>query len=283
MIIIRLRSGLGNQMFQYAFFKQMQFWHGEENVKLDIDTYGWHNHNGREIDKIFTLDFYGDTATKKQSLHLADVSYSLPSRILRKIRGAKHKKYLFWKEMQLEDYKNLSGDIYLEGFWNEEKYFYDVQSEIRKIYTFPDLKNNYQLEILDKIQTTESVGIHIRRGDYVKYPDKFPMCTPNYYKKALEIIKQKYKDVSIFIFSDDLNWCKSELSFINNVTFVENKVNTEAFVDMLLMSRCKHNIIANSTFSWWGAWLNNNPDKVVIYPETALITYETLPNHWIKI
>ena len=107
MIIIRLRSGLGNQMFQYAFFKQMQHWHGEKNVKLDIDTHRWHKHNGREIDKIFNIDLNKDIAPKKLSLSMADVSYSLKNRILRRIRGVKHKKYAFWKDLSFEDYQNF--------------------------------------------------------------------------------------------------------------------------------------------------------------------------------
>ena len=120
MIIIRLRSGLGNQMFQYAFFKQMQHWHGEENVKLDIDTHRWHRHNGREIDRIFNIDLSKVIAPKKLSLSMADVSYSMKSRILRKLRGINHKKYVFWKDLKFEDYQNLKGEIYIKDFWNEE-------------------------------------------------------------------------------------------------------------------------------------------------------------------
>lgn len=283
MIIIRLRSGLGNQMFQYAFFKQMQYWHGKENVKLDIDTYIWNTHNGREIDKVFGIDFSGDTAPSSASFALADVGYSFKQRLLRRIRGRKHKSYLYWKDLQLADYKKLTNDVYIEGFWNEERYFSDIFNFVRKTYTFNGTLTPEQSEFLKQIEATESVGIHVRRGDYAKYPDAFPMCTPDYYKDALQIIKKKHAQVHCFVFSDDLDWCRKELSFMENVNFVENKINTEAYKDMWLMSKCKHNIMANSTFSWWAAWLNANQNKIVVYPKTVFKTYETMPNEWIKI
>jgi len=267
-------------MFQYAFFKQMQYWHGAENVKLDIDTFHWKSHNGLEIDKIFSIDFTNDKADISQSIALADVGRKIHQRALRKLRGVRHKNYKFWKDLNYEDYKHLSGDIYLEGYWNEEKYFESVKDYIKNIYTFPKLKNNYHNEILQQIESTESVGIHVRRGDYIKFPDSFPMCTPEFYFDALEIIKKNHPTLKCFVFSDDIEWCKKELSALDNPTFVENNVKTEAFIDMMLMSKCKHNIIANSTFSWWSAWLNDNPEKVVIYPEKTSLTYASMPLNW---
>ncbi|MFC0876839.1 alpha-1,2-fucosyltransferase [Saccharicrinis sp. FJH2] len=279
MIIIRLRSGLGNQMFQYAFFKQMQFWHGTENVKLDIDTYHWKVHNGLEIDKVFNIDLNNDKVSAKTALKFADVGYSLRNRIARRIRGIRHKSYKFWKEMTINDYKNINNDIYLEGHWNEEKYFIDVKSEVRKLYTFNH--ENINLTILNKIKTTESIGIHVRRGDYIKYPDSFPMCTPEYYLKGLKKLKNKISvKTEVFVFSDEIDWCKNNLNMIENVTFVQNNT---AYHDMMMMSFCKHNIIANSTFSWWAAWLNKNPNKIVIYPNECDRTYSSMPKHWIKL
>ncbi|MEL7588808.1 MAG: alpha-1,2-fucosyltransferase [Prolixibacteraceae bacterium] len=282
MIIIRLRSGLGNQMFQYAFFRQMQYWHGAANVKLDISTYHWNVHNGREIDRVFNIDLQKDSVPPSVSLKYADVGYRLHQRLLRRLRGIRHHAYQYWKDIDPDDYKSLK-DVYLEGFWNEEKYFRDVQEEIRQAYTFKDELNVQEKEMLHLILGTESVAVHVRRGDYKKFPKAFPMCPPSYYEEAQKILTAKKNNLVFFVFSDDMGWCKKSLSFPGRVVFVENNKPENAWKDMMLMSRCRHNIMANSTFSWWAAWLNNNPDKTVIYPESVFLTYGSMPSDWICV
>ena len=282
MIIIRLRSGLGNQMFQYAFFRQMQYWHGTERVKLDISTYHWKAHNGLELDKVFDLDLQKDSVPPEVSLQYADVGYEFRHRLLRRLRGERHQSYKYWKDLEFEDYKRL-GDVYLEGFWNEEKYFRDVQEDIRRAYTFKGDLNEDDLGMLEIISNTESVAVHVRRGDYKKYPKAFPMCQPSYYAEAREIIKAKRDNLIFFVFSDEIDWCRKNLSFPEKAFFVENRKPEDAWKDMMLMSRCRHNIIANSTFSWWSAWLNNNPEKIVVYPESVSFTYQSMPKDWIRL
>ncbi|MGE4586729.1 MAG: alpha-1,2-fucosyltransferase [Mangrovibacterium sp.] len=282
MIIIRLRSGLGNQMFQYAFFKQMQYWHGADQVKLDISTYHWNAHNGREIDKIFNIDLEKDSVPPDVSLQYADVGYKLHHRILRRLRGRRHHAYKYWKEIDLEEYKTLD-QVYLEGFWNEEKYFKDVQPEVRQAYRFNVNLNEKESVLLDQMQQVESVAVHVRRGDYKKFPKSFPMCQPSYYAEAQKILKEKKNDLHFFVFSDDIAWCRKKLSFLDHVVFVENKKLRNAYKDMMFMSRCRHNIIANSTFSWWAAWLNNNAEKIVVYPESVSLTYSSMPCGWTSL
>ena len=277
-----MRSGLGNQMFQYAFFKQMQHWHGSSKIKLDISTYHWKAHNGLELDHIFNIDLKKDSVPPSISLSFADVGYKLQHRIFRRLRGRRHRSYVFWKQLQLDDYKKLD-DIYIEGYWNNEKYFEEVKDEIREIYQFNINLNKQEKSVLDEIKFSESVAVHVRRGDYLKHPDTFPMCQPDYYREAFQILSESVSNLKFFIFSDDISWCKKELHFLPNVIFPENPDQQHAYKDMMLMSRCKHNIIANSTFSWWAAWLNNNPGKKVIYPESATLTYSTMPQGWIKL
>jgi hypothetical protein len=267
-------------MFQYAFFRQMQQWHGSENVKLDISTYHWKAHNGLELDKIFNLDLEKDSVPAAVSLKFADVGYKFHHRMLRRLRGKKHRSYVFWKQLNLEDYKDLN-DIYIEGYWNEEKYFEGVKEEIRKIYQFKPSPDSWEKELLKEIESTESVAVHVRRGDYVTSPVLLPMCQPDYYRKAWNILAETEKNLKFFIFSDEMDWCRKSLSFLPNVVFVENPKKLQAYKDMMLMSKCRHNIIANSTFSWWAAWLNSNPDKKVIYPESVFLTYRTMPEEWI--
>ncbi len=279
MIIVRLRSGLGNQMFQYAFFKQMQKWHGEENVKLDISTYHWKAHNGLEIGHVFGIDLQKDSVSSNVSLKYADVGYKFHHRVLRRLRGRRHKSYRYWKDIEFDEYRTLN-DVYLEGFWNDEKYFAGVQDEVRFLYQFQLPLTEDDDGLLRKIESCESVAVHVRRGDYKKYPEAFPLCRPDYYRQAIGLLSEKYPELSCFVFSDDLEWCKKELSFLPRVTFVENHDSSMASKDLFMMSKCRHNIIANSTFSWWAAWLNNNPDKMVLYPHTVNLVYQSMPDGW---
>jgi hypothetical protein len=285
MIVVRLRSGFGNQMFQYAFFLQLQKWYGKENVKLDVDTYHWKAHNGKELDKVFRLDLAGDSVPKSVSLQMADVGYSLKNRILRRLRGKKHHCYKFWKELSYEDYRNLPKDIYLEGYWTEERFFSEVADDIRKIYRFPALTDKAGLDMLHRIVNTCSVGMHVRRGDYAKYKKAFPMCPASYYEAASTVIRQKTGlEPSFFVFSDDLDWCRKNLHNTGKeITFVDINPGKNSYRDMMLMSNCRHQIIANSTFSWWAAWLNPNPDKIVIYPFSIDLRIASMPDSWIKI
>ncbi|RKD92581.1 alpha-1,2-fucosyltransferase [Mangrovibacterium diazotrophicum] len=284
MIIIRMRSGLGNQMFQYAFFKQMQQWHGNEKVKLDISTYHWNVHNGLELDRVFGIDLEADSVPASVSRSFADVGYRFQDRLLRRLRGIKHRSYRFWENVSFEEYRTMD-DVYLEGFWNNEQFFAGVKDEIRATYCYRGALSAADQQLIQEMKDKQSVAIHVRRGDYKKYPKKFPMCTPDYYKQAIERVQREAENSSLscFVFSDDLDWCKQELTFLPDVTFVDNPNPLHASKDMYLMSCCKHNVIANSTFSWWGAWLNLNPDKRVIYPESALLTFEFMPEGWQKL
>jgi len=285
MIIIRLISGLGNQMFQYAFFLQMQQWYGKENVKLDIDTYHWKEHNGRELDKVFHIDLKKDAAPLSLSLSMADVGYRLKDRVLRRLRGEKHRCYAFWKNLTYDDYGCLPKDIYLEGYWTEDRYFCNVAEKIRSIYQFSEPSDDRNRKYLSQIRNYSSVGIHVRRGDYLLYPDLFPMCSVEYYQNAINYITTAYpkQDFIFFVFSDAIDWCKNNLAFLKKVQFINHNVKTDSYKDMMLLAACKHQIIANSTFSWWAAWLNSNPNKIVLYPSTTRLTYESMPKSWICI
>ena len=285
MIVIRLRSGLGNQMFQYAFFLQMQQWYGKENVKLDIDTYHWKAHNGRELDKVFGIDLRKDAAPVSLSLQMADVGYSIKNRILRRLRGKKHQCYAFWKNLVYEDYRHLPNEIYLEGYWNEERYFGDVAQQIRSMYQYPEPTDDANRKCLSQIANSCSIGIHVRRGDYKKSSNSFPMCPPEYYREAVDFMETKNPEQEFlyFVFSDDIKWCKKNLAFLKNVQFVGHNVKTDSYKDMMLLAACKHQIMANSTFSWWAAWLNPNPDKAVVYPSLAKRTYASMPESWICV
>ncbi|RTL12957.1 MAG: alpha-1,2-fucosyltransferase [Neisseriaceae bacterium] len=285
MQIIWCSGGLGNQMFQYAFYRRLQL--DGKSVTLDISGFNDYGlHNGFELDKIFPV-----------KINLADEV--LINNIKQKISHLSLLKKIWWKVFTnfrpvivqknfgySSRLSNLQGLKYLEGYWQSEKYFGTHSDTIRNDFKFPllDIKNK---DYADKISQGEAVSIHIRMGDYVNHPLHGGICTLEYYKKALSLIEEKVESPLFFIFSNDIEWCQNNLK-LDKAIYVTGNEGKNSFRDMHLMSMCKHNIIANSSFSWWGAWLNNNPDKVVVAPskwfnDKTINTKDLLPDSWIQI
>ncbi|MBB5635646.1 hypothetical protein HDE68_001534 [Pedobacter cryoconitis] len=285
MKIIRFTGGLGNQMFQYACYKALtkKF----NNVTADISSYeNGTVHNGYELDHIFELKI------NKVSPMTGGI-YDIYNRkwIYKKIR-----KIFNLKRFQKEEQKHFTFDPdiflspksrYYSGFWQNEGYFIDIADEIRKDFKFKSLTDEKNIKALEEIKQTNSVGVHIRRGDYVNHPTFGGVCEKEYYQEAIQLIKTKTDSTKFFIFSNDIDWCTENLD-ITNSEFISWNAGTHSYIDMQLMSACKHNIIANSSFSWWAAWLNENPDKIIIGPEKWLQggqddTSTVLPRDWIRI
>lgn len=287
MIIVNFFGGLGNQMFQYALFKKFQSLGLE--VKADITHYEFNNeHNGFELEKVFHLKI--ERANLNEIKSLKDNSI-----FLRKYRRFFH---IFWKKTDIEQISfDFDGsifylkDAYLNGYWQSEKFFKDISPELRKDFSFKNIDKNNKL-ILNKIIKSNSVSIHIRRGDYVTNPNfnKFHggICNISYYLKAIELIKRKVKKPVFFIFSDDLDWVKKNLPLLENTIFVDINKGKNSYKDLFLMSKCKHNILANSSFSWWAAWLNSNSDKIIVCPDKwfnsrRLDSKDIVPESWIRL
>lgn len=253
MIVVDVKGGLGNQMFQWAYAKQLSI---RNNIDIVIDLKSFVNYRHK-----FSLD--------KLNLEYNAFNNNIPN-----LLGI-FDDYIF-RHNSFDDNLNY----YLDGYWQSEKYFSEISDIIRNDFS----PNEIQLDKLNKtpLINTNSVSIHIRRTDYVSSNGYHPVQTIEYYTKALDIIGEYDY---IFIFSDDIQWCKENLQF-KNMIFMEGFDDIE---DMWLMSLCKHNIIANSSFSWWGAWLNNNPNKKVIAPlnwfgtQANLNTSDIIPEGWIKI
>jgi hypothetical protein len=163
----------------------------------------------------------------------------------------------------------MSGDVYFDGYWQNELYFRNYEEIIRSSYKFKKDLNNQNREMLNMIKRKNSVSIHIRRGDYVGVKLWENICDVQYYVNAISCIKNRITNPMFFIFSDDVTWCRANLNSLvvpDEVVYVDWNKGVDSYIDMQLMSKCKHNIIANSSFSWWGAWLNTNQDKIVIAP-----------------
>jgi len=295
MILIRLKGGLGNQLFQYAAGRALALRQkkintsGEPQIKLDVTGYGVRS--GLDTVRHYTLDIFNIRSEIATSEEIRKLKY--PHGIISKgWRFFKAKILRQFNTGFVENIFNTQGSIYLDGFFQTEKYFIDHEKEIRDDLTLKVPLSNEFRKILDIINTTPyTVSLHVRRGDYVQdqNTNKYHgTCDKEYYKKALEILTEKIgKNLHIFIFSDDIDWVKENMLINYPVTYVSSP-NIKDYEELILMSACKHNIISNSSFSWWGAWLNKNPDKIVIAPKRWVMKDEKrfkdiCPNSWIRI
>ena len=282
MILLKLQGGLGNQMFQYATGLALS---KKLNTKLNLD-----------------LRFYSQDYSKKNTTareYELDC-FSLQSNHLHKslVKGFEILAYKQWLNFSLFEEKeddfnpevnSLSGNIYLIGNWQSEKYFKEYKDLIRKSFEFIRTLSEKNMTMLEKIKKTNSVSVHVRRTDYVQdaqISKVHQVCDLDYYKCAIKKLSRNVKNPNFFVFSDDIKWCKQNLKTKYSTTYVDH--NTKGYHDMRLMSQCQHNIIANSSFSWWGAWLNNNPKKIVIAPRRwfknrDLNPSDRFPSGWITI
>lgn len=196
--------------------------------------------------------------------------------------------YFIIGEYKNEIFKNKK-NMYILGCPQSEKYFFNIKEKIKYIYNFPEIFDEKNKKILNLIKKSNSISIHIRRGDYINEPGLGGMISKKYYIEAIEYIKEKIIDPVFYVFSNDINWCKENLKIDFPIYYIDWNKGKESFRDMQLMSLCKHNIIPNSTFSWWGAWLNSNPNKIVVAPErwfnpeVQQIDKDIIPINWIKI
>lgn len=288
MNIIRMSGGLGNQMFQYALYRKLKSL-GKE-VKFD-DINEYRDDNAKPIMlAVFGIEI--PRATWDEINAFTDGSMDLTKRIRRRIFGRRAIEY---REEGFYDPQVLSFDsMYLRGGFQSEKYFEDMKEEIRSIYRFPALETMhlpdklYQItmDCLTQIQSTNAVSIHIRRSDSRQNEELYEgICTEKYYDGAVRYLLNKHPDAVFYIFSNEPKWVKNWVDGLieNQITedmssreieavagkFVMIEANTEytAYLDMYLMTKCRHNILCNSSFSWWGAWLNEYENKIVVAPD----------------
>lgn len=264
MIIVRFLGGLGNQLFQYAFYKQLELNYPHEVIKADITEFkNYALHNGFELEQVFDLTL--NKACQKE-INKVKSGRSFFAKVKRKLIGYK-RTHIFENKF---NYSLVGkGNLYLDGYWQHPQFWKSNNVDLTKYLHFNDALSTKSKEILAQINLENAVGIHIRRGDYLlpKNTIIFANCSLNYYQRAVSYFEGKYPDVSFYVFSDDIPWVKDNLKINSPVEFVNHNAGNRSFEDLFLMSNCRHNIIANSSFSWWGAYLNNNPDKEVIYPD----------------
>ncbi len=292
MVIIRIIGGLGNQMFQYIVGKIVsQIF----NVPLKMDLRDLYS--AKDVHNKFALSIFGIQPIQasrseyfkffRQSLFHSKTLWSFVKKLFRIT-------YYVEPDFKYDPnfYEKITPNIYLNGLFQSEKYFADYKDLVYSTYQFPDFDDEQNRLLAQKIISTNSVAVHFRRGDYVTNPTYKKILGPlpnQYYYKALEEIQRRVNEPFFYFFSDEPQWIRKNFDLPKNSVVVDyNADENDYWKDMKLMSMCKHNIIANSTFSWWAAWLNKNPNKIVIAPkhwfaDDSIKNKHLLPQNWLKI
>ena len=294
MIIVKLTGGLGNQMFQYAAGRCLAHRLGVK-LKLDISNFQYVNNRSYELHLLNVIE---DFSTKEDVFRIVggNLQYNI-DRIFRTRYFVKsirqHANYYRQPFFHFDEkFFDMPDNSYLEGYWQSERYFEDVREVLRKEFTFKNALTKENEAIAKQIRERNSISIHIRRSDYFynsKLHKVHGLLRSEYYERALEKISTKVSDPHLYVFSDDMEWAKEYMAFNAPTTYVmNNRQPGLAHQDMELMSMCKHNITANSSFSWWGAWLNSNPDKMIVAPQkwfktSNINTKDVIPDSWIRV
>lgn len=266
MKIVKIMGGLGNQMFQYAFGKVIG-----ANA-YDISWFKKVKHMSGVTKREYELDFW-------------DIKPKLLKNS--KLFG------IFKRHRIVEKPTNVYSEILLnnkngvfDGYFQVAKYYDCIRDELLKDFVPKNKPSDKNKKTLDLIKSVNSVSIHVRRGDYVNLQHVHGLCDIDYYKRAIDFISKKHKDLHFFVFSDDMEYVKKNLKIKFPCEYIDFNHGRDSAWDIVLMSNCKHNIIANSSFSWWGAWLNQNKDKIVIAPKQWFADgkkTDIIPENWERI
>jgi hypothetical protein len=267
MVTVLLSGGLGNQMFQYAAAKSLAT---RLNTSLSIDLYALRKKTQAtprpyELD-IFNIGDISETSSAKAKF----VTKARP--FIQKFRPLFQKSGIFtdtYAILYQPVFETIKGNIILSGYFQNEKYFRGISETIRQDFSFKNPLTGKNAETARQITDKQSVAIHIRRGDYLNANIRSNFAIPDktYYENAIKYITSHIENPEFYIFSEDFEWIKENLNLEGcPVTFIDRNKGKDSYRDMQLMSLCKHNIIANSSFSWWAAWLNSNRDKIIVAP-----------------
>ena len=289
MIITQLLGGLGNQMFQYAVGRRLAHVLAVE-LKLDITWLG------KRGNRAYSLENFN---VRENFASASEIAVVAPKgrlgQALAKKWPEKWPKYIQEKHFHFDpEILNLHDGVYLKGYWQSEKYFSDVAAILRREFTVKTPLSDRSRKLSEMIAAEQSVSIHIRRGDYVaarKTNLVHGVCGLDYYFRCIDYLKQLVQNAHFFIFSDDPQWAGDNLKQLCPATFVDYNRAGRDYEDLQLMSRCNHHIIANSTFSWWGAWLNPREDKIVLAPrqwfdkkiQVSMKMDDLFPSGWILL
>lgn len=298
MKIVNIIGGLGNQLFQYAFAVALKIHHPDEEILIDTSHFhtlffkkykGRNLHNGFELNSIFENVIIPHASVSQ----LMKLTYYVPnyliSRFVRRNLPKRQTEYLEKRDFTYDPKAiEQQGELYYEGYWQTANYFEGIEEQIKKAFKFKNIDSVNQRWI-KRIQSEDSVSIHVRRGDYVTNRGFGGICNLEYYAAAIRYVLTKVENPVFYVFSNDVKWCEEHIIPLLNgakCELVNHNRGKDSYKDMELMSYCHVNIIANSSFSWWGAFLNHNKNSLVVAPNKWNNFYDevdTYPKNWIKI
>lgn len=292
MIIVQLKGGLGNQMFQYAAGRRLACLH---NVSLKLDLSWLDKEQPGVTTRPYALGPFSieaEAATDKEIAKLWEPKYDGVRRIINVINPLYRPTHIREQQFHFDSaILGLPDNIYLDGYWQSEKYFRDIAPVIRRDFTVRAEADGPNREVAAVINGCNAVSIHFRRGDYTTNTNisaQHGVCADDYYKKAVDLLAARTERPHFFVFSDDPLWVQEHFTIPHPMTVIAHNGPDQAHEDLRLMSLCRHHIIANSSFSWWGAWLAENLHKTVIAParwfdQYVADTRDLFPEEWLKI
>jgi hypothetical protein len=284
-MIVRQLSGLGNQMFQYA---AGLFYAAQYNAKLSLITDPLHKSNSHGYPRPYLLPHFSITAQHRELNRIDRLLLFTENRRLKPTAGPFLQKHILQKGLQVQiiaesleqrfrfqaelPINRHTQTIYLSGYWQVHNIADHISVELRREFAFRDAPIGKNLELLRTIRSAENpVSVHIRRGDYTLPQEGCVALPMDYYIQAITKLRTSLSNPTFFVFSDDVMFAKQHLTKHISGVFIDHNDAFSAHEDLRLMSSCRHHIIANSTFSWWGAWLNSRDDKIVLAPRNWLV------------
>lgn len=291
MVTVLLSGGLGNQMFQYAAAKSLAI---RLNTTLSVDLYTFSKKTQATIRPYELGIFNIEDVVETSSLKAKAVTKARP--FIQKHRSFFQRLGMFtdtYAILYQPAFEALAGDVIMSGYFQNESYFNNISELLRKDFSFKYPLTGKNKDIAGQVSENQSIAVHIRRGDYLNKNSQsnFAILEKDYYENAINYISAHVKNPEFYVFSEDFDWIKDNLNFKEfPVTFIDWNKGKDSYIDMQLMSLCKHNIIANSSFSWWSAWLNNNEEKNIIAPKRWFVDEQKnelldcfYPQGWMKI
>lgn len=289
MKIVNILGGLGNQMFEYAMYLALKDAHPEEEIKVCTRSFrGYGLHNGLEIQRVFNVELPEASLLELSKLAYPFFNYKTYQVMFHWLKQRKSMTKGLTSIAFSADEIRRTDSVFYDGYWQNENNFKHIRPSILEKFSFPVINDERNMELAKKLIEKNSVSIHIRRGDYLKEPI-WCVCDQNYYARGINYVMAK-ENVDLFcIFSDDIQWCREHIKNIAGgveIAYVDWNKGRESFKDMQLMTYCKHNIIANSSFSWWGAWLGCREGKIVIAPSVWCnkpIVNDPICDNWVRL